>query len=135
MKLHTEDIIDDIGRLESELEEYFCSVLKVETELTRKIVSFQGNKNRGFYRWYKYKEAFSATLVEYFLEKYNIPNGTIFDPFAGIGTTMFASSLLGFDAEGIELLPVGQEIIDTRIFAQFEIKQKELLMERGAGVF
>lgn len=126
MKLQTEDTIEDIRELESNLEGHFCNVLKIEPDLTRKIVSFQDNKNRAFYRWYKYKEAFSASLVEYLLEKYNVPKGMIFDPFAGMGTTLFASVMLGYDAEGIELLPIGQEIIDSRIFAQFRMKQSDL---------
>ncbi|HIJ71963.1 MAG TPA: site-specific DNA-methyltransferase [Planctomycetes bacterium] len=126
MKLQTEDTIENIKRLRSELENHFRSILKIDPRLTRKIVSFQNNKDKAFYRWYKYKEAFSSTLVEYFISKYNIPKGVIFDPFAGIGTTLFASSLLGYDAEGIELLPIGHEIIESRVFAQFNIMQEDL---------
>ena len=121
-----ESKIKEIKRLNSELEEFFSEILRVEPALTRKIVSYQDNKNRPFYRWYKYKEAFSVTLVEYFLEKYQIPKGVIFDPFAGTGTTLFAAALLGYDSEGIELLPIGREIISNRMFAQFDITQEDV---------
>lgn len=121
-----ESKIKEIKRLNSELEKLFSEILRVEPALTRKIVSYQDNKNRPFYRWCKYKEAFSVTLVEYFLEKYQIPKGTIFDPFAGTGTTLFAAALLGYDSEGIELLPIGREIISNRIFAQFDITQEDV---------
>jgi DNA methylase len=121
-----ESKIREIKRLNSELEELFSEILRVEPALTRKIVSYQDNKNRSFYRWCKYKEAFSVTLVEYFLEKYQISKGTIFDPFAGTGTTLFAAALLGYDSEGIELLPIGREIISNRMFAQFDITQKDV---------
>ena len=41
---------------------------KLETayNLNRKVVSFQANKDEPIYRWFKYKEGFSSTLVKYF---------------------------------------------------------------------
>jgi DNA modification methylase len=86
--------------------------------LNRQLVSFQANKERSGYRWYKYKEAFSASLVEYLLLNHPIPNGRILDPFAGMGTALFASASKGFDADGIELLPIGQQIIQARLALQ-----------------
>ena len=38
----------------------------------------------------------------------------ILDPFAGAGTAIFASAELGYDAEGIELLPIGWQICTAR---------------------
>jgi len=126
MTLLLNNQIDAINNCHKTLENHFADILKVSPSLTRKIISYQGNKNEPFYRWYKYKEAFSASLVEYLLYKYNIPKGTVFDPFAGIGTTLFTCSLLGYDSEGIELLPVGQEIISNRIIAQFNIEECDI---------
>ncbi|WP_343405505.1 DNA methyltransferase [Caldilinea sp.] len=88
--------------------------LIVDPSLNRQIVSFQANKSRPAYRWYKYKEAYSAGLVEYLLARYNLTAGTLLDPFAGSGTTLFAATKLGLHADGIELLPIGQQIIATR---------------------
>jgi DNA modification methylase len=82
--------------------------------LSRSLVSFQANKTRAVYKWYKFKEAFSASLVEYLFDKYQIREGHILDPFAGSGTALFAASALGINADGIELLPIGQEIILAR---------------------
>jgi DNA modification methylase len=132
--LTLENQIDIIKDLTKELESHFYGILCIEPALTRKIVSYQDNKNRPFYRWYKYKEAFSSSLVEYLLFKYKVPKGVILDPFAGIGTTLFASTILGYDSEGIELLPVGQEIISNRIFAQFKIKDDDIeMLEQWRG--
>jgi len=131
MTLILENKISLIKDLSKKLELHFSEVLHVESALSRKIVSYQGNKTQPFYRWYKYKEAFSSSLVEYFLYKYKVPKGIILDPFAGMGTTLFASAILGYDSEGIELLPVGQEIISNRIFAQFEIEDEDIdVLER-----
>ncbi len=82
--------------------------------MTRQLVSFQANKPRPSYRWFKYKEAFSASLIEYLLSKYGIASGKVLDPFAGSGTALFAASAYGIDADGIELLPIGQQIISAR---------------------
>ncbi|MBI4267374.1 MAG: site-specific DNA-methyltransferase [Chloroflexi bacterium] len=106
--------LTDIERLDKELEQYFRDKFLVQSALTRPLVSFQANKSRPIYRWYKYKEAFSATLVEYLFHKYGVTRGRCLDPFAGSGTALFAASALGIDADGIELLPIGQQIISTK---------------------
>jgi DNA modification methylase len=106
--------LSKIEALDNKLNKDFLNKIRVQPELTRQLVSFQANKPRPSYRWYKYKEAFSALLVENLLSKYGISSGIILDPFAGSGTSLFAASDAGIDADGIELLPVGQQIILTR---------------------
>ncbi|MGD0078401.1 MAG: DNA methyltransferase [Sedimentisphaerales bacterium] len=103
-----------ISILDGELINHFKQSSRFEKAFTRQIVSFQANKTRSAYRWYKYKEAFSAELVEHILQENKIPKGKILDPFAGVGTTLFAASQAGYSTEGIELLPIGQEVIDAR---------------------
>src|SRR5208337_2697089 len=106
--------LDDISGRDQLLTAEFVGKLKIERALTRQLVSFQANKQRSNYRWYKYKEAFSADLVEYILHRYKITSGKILDPFAGSGTALFAASGFGVEADGIELLPIGHQIIGTR---------------------
>jgi DNA modification methylase len=101
-----------IERLDTALKHQFKKRLQVQPALTRQLVSFQANKNRPAYRWFKYKEAFSASLIEDLLRRGH--GGHIFDPFAGSGTALFAASTLGLNASGIELLPIGVEIIQAR---------------------
>ena len=110
----TESSLSEVERFDKELEKHFRSKFFVQASLTRSLVSFQANKNRPIYRWYKYKEGFSASLVDYFLEKYGVKSGKILDPFAGSGTALFTASELGLHADGIELLPIGQQIITTK---------------------
>src|SRR4030042_3439789 len=100
-----------IDAFDSRLTQHFHNKIKLQPALTRQLVSFQANKPRPNYRWYKYKEAFSASLIEMLLSKYGITSGRVLDPFAGSGTALFAASDAGIDADGIELLPVGQQII------------------------
>ena len=112
--------LSEIEDLDRRLLLHFHDKVKVKNSLTRQLVSFQANKTRASYRWFKYKEAFSAALVEYLLGQYGIASSKVLDPFAGIGTTLFAASDVGMDADGIELLPIGQQIIDTRLCLERE---------------
>lgn len=88
--------------------------LETAYHFNRKIVSFQANKDEPVYRWFKYKEGFSSTLVKYFLSEYSKKPGKILDPFAGAGTTLFAAQELGWHSYGVELLPVGAFVMETR---------------------
>ncbi|MBI4641307.1 MAG: site-specific DNA-methyltransferase, partial [Candidatus Tectomicrobia bacterium] len=76
-------VLAEIECLDCELLQHFKEKFIVQPVLTRSLVSFQANKTRVFYRWYKYKEAFSASLIEYLLAKQRIVRGKILDPFAG----------------------------------------------------
>jgi len=106
--------LNEIDRLDEQLFQRFKSKFAIQPSLSRLLVSFQANKTRPVYRWYKFKEAFSASLVESLFHKYGITGGRILDPFAGSGTALFAASALGIDADGIELLPIGHEIIRAK---------------------
>ena len=114
-----------ITGLDSNLVHLFQDKCILQPALTRSLVSFQANKTRPGYRWYKYKEAFSAALVEYLLDKYGLVQGKILDPFAGSGTALFATSQVGIDADGIELLPIGQQIITTKQILDYDFTAED----------
>ena len=59
----TSEALGHIERLNSEAEIRWADKLCVDNSLTRALVSFQANKGRAVYRWFKYKEAFSAGLA------------------------------------------------------------------------
>lgn len=92
----------------------FQPKLETASHLDRRLVSFQANKSEPFFRWFKYKEGFSSALVRYFLEKYSPKPGKLLDPFAGAGTSLFAGRESGWEAHGIELLPVGAFAVKAR---------------------
>jgi SAM-dependent methyltransferase len=94
--------------------------LQVNPALNRALVSFQANKSAPFYRWLKYKEGFSSAFVSFMLERFRpamTPRPIVLDPFAGSGTTLTAATKTGWDAIGIELLPVGVQAIQARLHA------------------
>lgn len=115
-----------IEQTDCELYEAFKDKLAVDSSLTRPLVSFQANKSKAVYRWYKYKEAFSASLIEYLCDRYAIAAGKVLDPFAGSGTSLFAASAMGLEAEGIELLPIGQQIIAAKQLLESELTAANL---------
>lgn len=123
-----------LSQIDRRLQVHFAHQLKVQPMLTRSLVSFQANKTRPVYRWYKYKESFSATLVDYFLDKYHLTAGaTLLDPFAGSGTALFVASARGLKAVGVELLPIGQQIIATKQLLENEFTPDDFaVLERWA---
>ena len=118
-------ITSEIDRLDKQLFQRFKSRFVVQPSLSRSLVSFQANKTRPVYRWYKFKEAFSASLVEYLFHKYGITTGRILDPFAGSGTALFAASAAGINADGIELLPIGHQIIAAKQILDAEFTSED----------
>lgn len=110
MKVSLNSLSKDIVKLESK----YKGKLKVNPDLTRTLVSFQASKKTASYRWFKFKEGYSPALVNYCLDKTDVHDGTLLDPFAGSGTSLFAASERGMNSVGIELLPIAEEIIEVR---------------------
>ncbi len=120
------EALREIEALNGNFEDRWRKKLVVSNELTRSLVSFQANKGRAIYRWFKYKEGFSACLVEHFLNRYDYSSGVLLDPFAGSGTAMFAAGAMGMKAEGIELLPIGQTIITTKQMIDSKLRPSDI---------
>lgn len=93
--LKRKDGLAETERLDLELYQHFKGKFRLERALSRSLVSFQDSKTREIYRWYKFKEAFSASLVEYLFDKYDVVKGKVLDPFAGSGTALFAAMQKG----------------------------------------
>jgi len=100
------------------LENKHKSKIEINNDLNRQLVSYQANKTIKFFRWFKYKEAFSQPMVSYILNRLTKKPGYMLDPFAGIGSALFTARDKGWRTTGIELLPVGIFAIKTRLAAE-----------------
>lgn len=121
--IETSSGLEQIAQLDAHLWSEYESFIHTDPSLSRQLVSFQISKTCPNYRWYKFKEAFSPHLVEYLLGQYGVSDGLILDPFAGAGTTLFVASSIGLESVGIELLPIGQEVVKTRMLLQLSDTQ------------
>ena len=96
-----------------EIEEKYSDILRKELRLGS-LVSYVGNKSVPFLRIYRYKEAFAFNFVKDFLKRFNAgPGDYVFDPFSGLGTTMFTSTICGIPSIGIDKLPLAYFISKT----------------------
>lgn len=88
------------------LEEEYGYLLEETDEFNRQLVSFQANKTEVLHSWIKYREGFSANLVDLLIKKFEIdPGDVLLDPFAGSCTTLLVAKMRSIHAFGIELLP------------------------------
>ena len=88
-----------------DLYDRFKDRIRVNEALSRKLVSYQGNKSVPGLRWLKYKEGFSSNLVREFLRQVNAER--LLDPFSGAGTSVLTAGGMGLQGTGIEIMPVG----------------------------
>jgi len=89
-----------------EIEHKYKNLIHEELKLNS-VVSYVGNKNVPFLRIYRYKEAFAFDFVMDFLRRFEADSDDyVFDPFSGLGTTMYTSMICGIPSVGIDKLPI-----------------------------
>lgn len=87
--------------------------------------TFVDNMKRPVHRWFRYSAGFSAEWVKQVIIKSMIQRGqTVFDPFAGSGTTLLAAQECGFQGIGVESHPF-----------VFRIAQAKLLWHESPKLF
>lgn len=78
-------------------------------------ITFKNSKSIPFQRWYPYAEGYSPDFVTSIISKYISRKGLIYEPFAGTGTTIFASDSMGFPTVYSEINPLLQFLISIKL--------------------
>lgn len=79
--------------------------------------SFVSNKTQPVHRWVPWIAGFSADFVGDVLDRYLTGNGTVLDPFCGVGTTLVEAVLRGHNAVGFEINPYAVLACRTKVNA------------------
>ena len=95
-----------------------------DARLTRRLVSYQGNRGSPGLRWMRYKEGFSADLVRGLLEEAGARR--VLDPFSGMGTTALTACSMGIESVGMDVMPVGNEAARAIIAVAMDIDEAAL---------
>jgi site-specific DNA-methyltransferase (cytosine-N4-specific) len=97
------------------LEDRYADLLSERPDY-RRLVTYVPNKAIPIYNWFKFKEGFSRQLVINLLATFGLQNGaTVYDPFAGCGTTLLACKEKGLTAIGTDMLPVAVFVSQVKI--------------------
>ncbi|MCP3806611.1 site-specific DNA-methyltransferase [Paenibacillus sp. Lou8.1] len=77
--------------------------------------TFALNKQEPIHRWYKYDEGYSSELILNEFNRLPIDVESIFEPFAGSGTTPLVAAQLGIESYFTEINPFMAYITETKI--------------------
>ena len=88
----------------------------MDAKIQKKAGTFQLNKAEPIHGWYSYVEGYSSCLVSDQLDILKDKNiRTVYDPFAGTGTTPLVAAQRGLHAYYSETNPFMLGVVDTKI--------------------
>lgn len=97
------------------LEKKYAEFLEVTEKFNRQSVSYQLSKKDALHSWLKYKEGFSANLVNILLDEMGAVAGDwVMDPFMGSGTTALVCQMRGINCIGYDVLPISAVSIKAK---------------------
>jgi hypothetical protein len=103
-----------------------ASIVPAQAKLeSPKPSALHWNTNYGSHGWHRYVGRFPPHLVRALLNRFAVQYGdTVCDPFAGSGTTLVESRLLGINAIGIEICSLSA--LMCRVKSQFPFEGESL---------
>ncbi|MEQ9552260.1 MAG: hypothetical protein RIM23_21940 [Coleofasciculus sp. G3-WIS-01] len=92
--------------------------------------SFASNKLLPVHRWIPWIAGFSSSFVRGVVENKLLEPGTVLDPFAGVGTTLVESALMGHDGVGFEINPYAALACRVKVNA-YKLNPEDIQREIG----
>ncbi|MCM1056816.1 MAG: DNA adenine methylase [Firmicutes bacterium] len=112
-KFSAGDFCDETER--DALEKRYEPILEVTKKFDRRSVSYQLSKKDALHSWLKYKEGFSADLVNILLDDMGAkPGDIVMDPFMGSGTTALVCQMRGINSIGYDIMPISAVSIKAK---------------------
>lgn len=97
------------------LEKKYEPILEITSRFDRRSVSYQLSKKDALHSWLKYKEGFSADLVNQLLDDMGAKSGDlVMDPFMGSGTTALVCQMRGINSIGFDIMPISAVAIKAK---------------------
>jgi site-specific DNA-methyltransferase (cytosine-N4-specific) len=118
------------------LEDKYIDITEITDKFNRRSVSYQLSKKDCLHRWLKYKEGFSADLVETLLEEMGIKKGDmLLDPFLGSGTTSLVAKIHGINSIGFDIMPMTTAAMSAKSnIAHYDISELHGLADYISGL-
>lgn len=90
--------------------------------------TFSPNHIESIHRWYPYIEGFSSTFVRNLICKWGTNAKSVYDPFAGTGTTMTVGAMMGLRSFYSEINPFMRHVIEgkTNVLARVASRTNDL---------
>jgi len=113
------------------LEKKYEPILEVTNEFDRRSVSYQLSKKDVLHSWLKYKEGFSADLVNILLDDMGaVPGDTVMDPFMGSGTTALVCQMRGINSAGYDIMPISKVALMAKAnVMEYDINEIERMID------
>lgn len=95
---------------------------RTQTLRRANLGTFQDSLRAPVHRWFTYPAGFSYKAVEEAFRSYRISSGmSVFDPFAGTGTTAVVAKQHGIHSFNVEAHPFVQFVARTKLFWEFDL--------------
>lgn len=133
-KFSADDFCSETERVT--LEKKYEPILEVTKKFDRRSVSYQLSKKDALHSWLKYKEGFSADLVNILLDDMRAqPGDTIMDPFMGSGTTALVCQMRGINSIGYDIMPISAVSIKAKAdILRYDINELKRLVDEFSEI-